>query len=253
VSGSPPPRIGITAYREVTDWGPWTERADLLPSTYADAVAAAGAVPVLLPLVSATVERGVETALDGIHALVLSGGPDVDPSLYGRERGPETDEPRADRDAWESALAREAMRRGMPLLGICRGLQLLNVALGGTLIQHLPDAIGHDRHRPVVGEFAVHDVRTAPGSRAAGILGARSETQSHHHQAIEGLGDGLVATAWADDDTIEAVEAPGCAGWMVAVQWHPEEADGEPLFEALTKAALSYRDLGAEPVAAGAA
>jgi putative glutamine amidotransferase len=241
VSRSQPPRVGLSAYREDTRWGAWHERADLLSSTYSDAVAAAGAVPLLLPVASKNVEGGTSAALDSVHGLILTGGPDVDPSLYGQERHPETDEPRTTRDSWEWELAHEAMRRDIPLLGICRGLQLLNVALGGGLIQHLPDVVGSDGHRPVVGEFTIHSVSTAPGSRIAGIMGGEASIPSHHHQAIGSLAAGLVPTGWAPDGTIEAVEMPART-WTVAVQWHPEEGGGEPLFQAFVDAARAYRE-----------
>ena len=246
-----PPRIAITAYREDTRWGAWSERADLLTATYADAVAAAGAVPILLSVAGAALEGSARAPSTGCTAWCCPGAPTSTPPAYGRERGPHTDAPRVERDAWETALALEALERGLPLLGICRGMQLLNVALGGTLIQHLPDAVGHDQHRLVVGEFALHDIHTAAGTVIDDIVGRDSgPTASHHHQAVDAVAPVLTATAWAEDGTVEAVEMPGCRGWMLAVQWHPEEVRGTHVFASLVEAAVAYRGrVEASPVA----
>lgn len=216
------------------------ENVDLLTSSYASAIAAAGGVPLLLPAVAVRVEGGLEAALDGVHALVLSGGPDVDPARYGQPREALTDEPRTERDEWELALAQAAVRRGLPLLGICRGLQVLNVALGGTLFQHLPHVVGSDLHRPKPGAFTSHPVRTQAGSRIGTTMGSVAVVPGHHHQGVDVLGADLVATAWSDDGLVEAAEIPGDS-WLVAVQWHPEEGSGESLFAAFVSAALEYR------------
>jgi putative glutamine amidotransferase len=179
--------------------------------------------------------------LDGLHGLVITGGADVDPARYGATAGEHTDRPRTDRDEWEIALTVGALRRGLPLLGICRGLQVLNVVLGGTLVQHLPDATagtdgtdGTDpaepvRHGGAPGEFVDHAVRIDPASRLGGIVGAHAIAASHHHQGIDRLAADLVATAWTADGLIEAVERSGPA-WVLAVQWHPEVRGGQALF-----------------------
>jgi gamma-glutamyl-gamma-aminobutyrate hydrolase PuuD len=235
-----PPRAGLTMYREPASWGVWDEPADLLPATYADSVAAAGALPVLLPAVEIDVPAGVETALDGLHGLVLTGGPDVDPARYRAVRHPRTGPARSRRDGWEIALACAALDRDMPVLAICRGVQVLNVALGGDLHQHLPDAVGHDAHSPVVGVHGRHGVRLAAGTRIRALLGPDATVATYHHQAIDRLGSGLVATGWAEDGTIEAVEIDG-ASWAVGVQWHPEVHDGAALFAGFRAACDHYR------------
>ncbi|MGN6608043.1 MAG: gamma-glutamyl-gamma-aminobutyrate hydrolase family protein [Jatrophihabitans sp.] len=247
------PRIGLTVYREAAAWGPWDERADLLPATYADAVVDAGGAPLLLPPASVTREAA-DAVLDGVHGLVLTGGADVDPERYGARRHERTGPPRADRDGWEIALAHAALDRGMPLLAICRGLQVLNVALGGTLHQHLPDIVGHDGHCPVVGAHARHDVRIEPHSRLASAVGTAASVPTHHHQAVAALAPSLTAVAWADDGTVEAAERPD-GPWVVGVQWHPEVADGRPLFAAFVAACraamIDTRPDRLQPVPAG--
>ena len=235
-----PPRAGLTTYRDQAAWGVWNEPADLLPASYADSVAAAGVVPVLLPPVLAGSAAAAESVLDGVHGVVLAGGADVDPARYGAARDPQSGPPRPDRDAWELALVREALRRGMPVLAICRGMQVLNVALGGTLVQHLPDAVGSDAHCPTVGVHGRHDVQLAAGTIVQRVFGDVADAATYHHQGIERLGDGLVATGWTADGVVEAVERPG-DGWIVGVQWHPEVVNGAPLFEAFAEACRHYR------------
>jgi gamma-glutamyl-gamma-aminobutyrate hydrolase PuuD len=231
------PVVGITAYCEQARWGVWDQRATLLPQAYVDAVADAGGAPVLLPPVP-----GVAAALHRLDALIISGGPDVEPGLYGEEPGPRTTVVRPERDAAEIAMFREATGAGLPVLGICRGMQLMNVALGGTLIQHLPDVVGHDGHSPSPGTIAAHQVRIAAPSRLAALLGVSSDSTNavvvptHHHQGIARLGDGFTACAWADDGTVEAIEADGLP-FAVAVQWHPEAGADLSLFRALVAAA----------------
>jgi putative glutamine amidotransferase len=237
-----PPVIGISAYTEQARWGAWDSPALLLPRRYADSVAAAGGVPVLLPPVP-----GIEHAVARLDGLILSGGGDIDPAEFGAPAAPEIRGVRPARDAAEFALVSAAFERGLPLLGICRGLQVLNVARGGTLHQHLPSVVGHDGHRPVLGGYGSHPVRVAPGSRLAGILGDAGELDefpvpTHHHQAIDRLGEGLTATAWTTDGVIEAVELAPPAGangtWLaMAVQWHPEAGTDPRLFQALVAAA----------------
>jgi putative glutamine amidotransferase len=233
-----PARIGLTTYREQAAWGVWNDSADLLPASYVDSVAASGALPLLLPPVD--VPGAVEAALDGLHGLVLTGGPDVDPASYGAARDPHTGLPRRTRDAWETALARAALDRDLPVLAICRGIQVLNVALGGDLIQHLPDTVGNDTHCPTVGVHGRHSVRLEAGTRIGALLGPETTVATYHHQAVDRLGAGLVATGWADDGTVEAVELDA-PGWVVGVQWHPEVHDGARLFAGLRSACDHYR------------
>jgi gamma-glutamyl-gamma-aminobutyrate hydrolase PuuD len=225
------PRIGLTAYRETASWGVWNQSADLLPAGYADGVVAAGGAALLLPSPGpgAALDEQAGSVLDGLDGLLLTGGPDVDPARYGADRDERTQAPRPERDAWEIALTHAAIGREMPVLCVCRGLQTLNVALGGTLIQHLPDRVGHDDHSPAPGQYGRHEVHTRPGTRIAQAYGERAEVATYHHQAVEVLAPGLVPTAWADDATIEAAESEG-PSWLVAVQWHPEVFNGARLF-----------------------
>jgi putative glutamine amidotransferase len=231
-------RIGVTTYRDTARWAVWDEPADLLPSNYADSVVAAGGVPLLVPPI-VTGAAAADAVLDGLHGLVLAGGADVDPSQYGARRGPNTGPPRPDRDASEALLARAALDRGVPLLAVCRGMQVLNVLLGGTLVQHLPDVVGHEGHCPTPGLHGRHDVSVAEGSRLGALLGSRFGVATYHHQAVADLGRGLVATAWADDGTVEGVELQA-QGWTVGVQWHPEVVDGGRLFAGFLAACESY-------------
>lgn len=237
------PLVGISCYAQRARWGTWDDEAVLLPRRYADKVVQAGGIPVLLPPVP-----GIEQALPRLDALVLSGGGDIDPACYATPRDPATGPASAARDGAEAALCRGALELGLPLLGICRGLQVINVSLGGTLHQHLPGIVGHDGHSPEESGYGRHEVTVAADSRLADVLGrAELAVPTHHHQAIAGLGDGLVATAWATDDIIEAVEfgadefgtgaRDGAA--MLAVQWHPEAGDDLSLFRWLIVAARS--------------
>jgi putative glutamine amidotransferase len=231
------PLIGISSYAQQARWGAWDDQAVLLPRRYADKVALAGGSPLLLPPLP-----GIERTLPRLDGLVLSGGGDIDPARYAAGRDPETGPASDERDSAELALCRTALDLGLPLLGICRGLQVINVALGGTLHQHLPDITGHTRHSPAMGRYDSHDVHVTPDSRLARVLG-RTElpVPTHHHQAIDKLGRGLAATAWADDGIIEAAEAADSDGaaapFMLAVQWHPEVGDDLSLFRGLVAAA----------------
>jgi len=230
------PVIGITAYAQDAKWGVWHVPAVLIPLSYVDAVEGAGGRAVLIP----PTEVGVEETLDALDGVVFSGGADVDPSRYGAEPHPETDTPQTRRDAGEMALLQAALARDVPVLAICRGFQLLNVARGGDLIQHLPEKVGHDVHKQVPGEFVEHPVEIKGGSRLASIVGESSDVTSHHHQALGRVGDGLVETAWAADGTLEAVEDPS-RRFTVGVQWHPEAGEDAALFEALVAEAREYR------------
>jgi len=233
------PVIGVSAYCELARWGVWEREAVVLPRRYADAVTAAGGIPVLLPP-----EPGIGDALARLDGLMLSGGGDIDPARYGEEPSAHLTSVRGERDAAEFALLSAAMSLRLPVLGICRGMQVINVARGGSLHQHLPDIVGNDGHAPVPGAFGQHEVRVAAGSRLSVILGrdamASITTPTHHHQAVDRLGQGLTATAWAADGTIEAFEADGGGQFVVAVQWHPEAGDDPSLFRALVAAARDH-------------
>lgn len=247
--GAGPPLIGISSYREQARWSTWDMHAVLLPERYVQSVAAAGAIPVLLPAMA-----GIEQVIGRLDGLVLSGGGDIDPARYGEPRDPACGPANPDRDRAELALFRAALAQQLPVLGICRGMQVINVALGGTLHQHLPDVVGHDGHAPKPGSFGEHEVRVEPGSRLASIL-HRTDLTDHlpvvvptaHHQAVDRLGAGLAATAWTQDGTIEAAElGPGQHPFAVAVQWHPEAGEDLSLFRALAAAAARRE----EPVTA---
>lgn len=242
MNGSEPARpvIGLTSYLDRARSGVWDVPASFLPANYFRGVNAAGGIAVLLP--PQPVDQHIAArVLDGLAGLVITGGKDIDPAAYGQERHPSTDQPGGGRDAWEFALLTEALARGMPVLGICRGAQVLNVALGGTLHQHLPDVLGHSGHRAGDAEFTTMGVRTVPGTRLAELVGASCRVQCYHHQAIADLGEHLIVSARDDDEVIEAVELPGDA-FALAVQWHPEESlDADlRLFTAIVEAARSY-------------
>lgn len=235
-STGPPARIGLTTYVERAQQGVWDVPAAYLQYQYVESVTRVGGLALLLPPqpVSAA---AVDAVLDSVDGLVLTGGKDVDARLYGEQPHVEADEPRTERDAWELALLRGALDRDLPVLGICRGAQVLNVALGGTLEQHLPDALGEDNHRAGPGRFVSRAVRTVPGSRLASILGEEAAASCYHHQAIAKLAPDLVASGHAEDGIVEALEKPG-EPFVVAVQWHPEETlDDVRLFHALVEAA----------------
>ena len=233
------PTIGICTPLERARWGAWDLDAFLVPRNYVDAVRRAGGLVLLLAPDPAITEDPDEI-LDRVDAVMLGGGADLDPGSYGAERHPETIGCVPERDAFEIALARRALERDLPVLGICRGMQLINVARGGTLHQHLPDVVGHDHHRRVLGTFDGndHDVRLEPGSLAA--RAAREElhaTKSHHHQAVDRVGDGLVVTGWAEIDELpEAIELPGNR-FALGVQWHPEADEASRLIAALVEEA----------------
>lgn len=226
------PMIGISAYAESVSWSAWEEPATLVPQAYVDRVAATGCVPVVLPPVP-----GAGRAMSRLDGLVLTGGGDVDPALYGAAPHPQTARVQPGRDAAELALLVAALEAGLPVLGICRGMQLLNVFHCGTLCQHLPEATGHDGHSPAPAEYGTQKVSMAPDSAIAAILGrAAVGVQCHHHQAIDRLGAGLTATAWSDDGVIEAVELADHP-FAIGVQWHPEVSEDDSLFRALAEAA----------------
>ncbi|QKW36049.1 gamma-glutamyl-gamma-aminobutyrate hydrolase family protein [Actinomadura sp. NAK00032] len=225
-----PPVIGITTYQEPARWGTWVREAALLPAPYARSVERAGGVPVLLP--PAATLRGVDLLMGRLDGIVLAGGGDVDPELYGAARHHETGPPQPQRDRFELALVRAAVSADLPFLAICRGMQVLNVARGGALIQHLPEAVGHSGHAAQAGLVGSHPVRISPASRIGEILGDAAEVPTYHHQAVGRLGKGLSAVAWAEDQVVEAIELQGHR-FGLAVQWHPEEGEDKRLFEAL--------------------
>ncbi len=227
------PVIGITTYLEQARFGLWDLPAAVLPHGYLDGVAAAGGVPVLLPPVG-HVTADVLSRVDG---LIVAGGADIDPVQYGAAREPATGPARPDRDFSEHLLIEAAIANGVPLLAVCRGMQLLNVVLGGTLHQHLPDVVGNTEHLPTPGIFGRVPVKVLADSRLSTIVGSEVDVHCHHHQAVDMLGAGLVPVAWAGDGTVEAVELPD-PEFVLGVQWHPEE-DGvdRRLFEALVSAA----------------
>jgi anthranilate synthase component 2/putative glutamine amidotransferase len=234
VSSASKPRIGITTYLEPTVWGVWQRDAALLPRVYLDSVVAAGGVPLLLPPVGTD-----PTVLDIVDGLIVAGGCDVDPSAYGAPAHPETVGTRPGRDEHERVLIQGALDRDLPLLAICRGLQMLNVTLGGTLHQHLPDVVAHDEHRPSPAIFGTTEVKVEPGTLTAGLLGDHAGVHCYHHQALDVVAPGLKVTARAGDGTVEAVEVEGRA-FALGVQWHPEEnPDDLRLFTALIAASRS--------------
>jgi putative glutamine amidotransferase len=232
------PLIGVCAAVERASFGVWKdEPAVLLPLSYARAIHGAGGMMAMLPPDRVGTEDPNEV-LDRIDALVLGGGADIDPENQGVDAHPETIGSNPDRDRFEIALARAALDRGTPLLGVCRGMQILNVACGGTLDQHIPDRLGHDRHRPVPGSWAEHEVRIEPGSLAARAAGTEKlMVKSHHHQGVDEIPDALTATAWAtDDESVEAVESAN-GGFTLGVLWHPEEDPEDRVIPALVEQA----------------
>ncbi len=234
---TPTPVIGVCAPLERARWAVWDMPAALVAANYLEAAWAAGARTVLIPPdpVLAKDPGSVLTRIDG---LLLIGGADISADRYGAVSHERSEPPQPDRDAVEIALVRDAITRGLPTLGICRGLQIINVALGGTLCQHLPDELGSRAHRRHIGQFEGngHDVSIAPHSLAAHAIGSElHRVISHHHQGVRELADGLVASGWSEDGLIEAVERPG--GYLLGVQWHPEADPASPIIRSLVDAA----------------
>ncbi|MEU0072687.1 gamma-glutamyl-gamma-aminobutyrate hydrolase family protein [Streptomyces sp. NPDC006332] len=225
------PLIGVSTYLEAAAaWGQWELEAALLPAGYPRLVQRAGGLATMLPPDAPEHAAATVARLDG---LVIAGGPDVEPYRYGAERDPRTGPPAAARDAWELALIDAALAAGLPLLGVCRGMQLLNVALGGTLVQHI------DGHAEVPGVFGRHPVKPVPGTLLAEVVPEESSVPTFHHQAVDRLGRDLVPSAYAADGTVEAVELPGPT-WVMGVQWHPEMADDLRVMRALVEAATPH-------------
>jgi putative glutamine amidotransferase len=232
------PLIGLTTYREMARWGVWDQRADVLPAQYAEAVVGCGGVPVLLPPVDGP--GAAETVVARLDGLVISGGADVDPSRYDAEPHPRTAGWRPDRDAWELALLDAADALALPVLGVCRGMQVMAVHAGGRLDQHTPDLVGDDDHSPGGDVFGSVAVTTEAGSRLAALVGQSLTVNCHHHQSVAEH-PGFLASARADDGTLEAMEAADGDRFCLAVQWHPETVADVGLLAGLVRAAAAYR------------
>jgi putative glutamine amidotransferase len=237
------PAIGITVARIEATWGVWNQPAAVLPFAYITAVQRAGGTALLIPPDPALADEP-EGVLERIDALILSGGHDIDPAFYGAEPHPATNGTVAERDRTEIGLARRAVELDMPVLGVCRGMQLLNVAFGGTLHQHLPELFGHEEHRRVPGSFvgSDHDVTLTSGSRAAHAAGETVHvTKSHHHQGVDRIGQGLIVSGSSTlDELAEAIENPECR-FVLGVQWHPEADESSSVIETLVEQARDYR------------
>jgi gamma-glutamyl-gamma-aminobutyrate hydrolase PuuD len=229
--------VGITTYVEPARWGAWELEAALIPYAYVQAVERAGARALLVP---PSVDA-VEETLDALDGLLLSGGSDLDPDTYGADAHPATNGLRPERDRAELALLDAALARDMPVLAICRGFQVLNVARGGDLVQHLPEVVGDERHREVPGTFSDHPVRIDDGSKLGAVLGDTGPVKSSHHQGVGTVGRGLREVAWAEDGTIEGLEDPE-RRFAVGVLWHPEAGEDPKLFDALVAEARAYRE-----------
>ncbi len=230
------PVIGITTHITSARWSYWETEAALVPAAYVNAVEHAGGRALLVP----PSEDGIEETLDAVDGLIFSGGADIDPDLYGQDPHPETRGVHPERDRGELALLEAALARDMPLLAICRGSQVLNIARGGDLLQHLPDVVGDEKHKHTPGTFGDHDVTLEEGTRLATMLGDHAPVKSHHHQGFGRIGDGLRVAAHADDGAIEAVEATD-RRFAFGVLWHPEAGEDERLFEELVKEAARYK------------
>jgi putative glutamine amidotransferase len=231
------PIVGITSYAEEVTWGAWVEPSAVVPLAYVRSVEHAGGRPLVVP----PSEEGIEETLAVLDGIIFSGGSDLHPELYDADPHPETREVREERDRAELALLSAALERDMPVLAVCRGSQILNVARGGDLVQHLPEVVGHERHRHKPGAFSDHDVTLEPETRIGRLLGERAPVKSHHHQGFGRIGEGLQEAAWAEDGTIEALEDPA-KRFAVGVLWHPEEGEDMALFEALVEEASRYRE-----------
>lgn len=236
------PVIGLSAYREQARFGVWDQRTDLLCAEYATAVERSGGAPVLLPVQQ---PAGAEAVVARVDALIIAGGADVDPAAYGEQPHDQTVKVRPDRDAWEVALLDAAEARGIPVLGVCRGMQVMAVRDGGTLEQHLPERLGTDLHSPGGDVYGDVEVTTHPGTRTREVLAERTTVRCHHHQAVHEH-PGYEVSARADDGTLEAMEKPD-RDFFVAVQWHPEAGTDPRLFEAVIAAAGARASSAASP------
>jgi putative glutamine amidotransferase len=231
------PVIGITTYLTLARFGVWEDDAALIPAAYVRAVEAAGGRALLVP----PSMEGIDETLDALDGLLFSGGSDLDPEIYGQEAHAETDGVVPERERGEIALLQAALERDMPVLAVCRGSQVLNVARGGDLVQHLPEVVGDEKHKHTPGVFADHDVDLVSGTRVQQILGDHAPVKSHHHHGYGQLGEGLREAARADDGTIEALEDPSLR-FAVGVLWHPEAGEDFALFEALVEEARAYHE-----------
>jgi len=231
------PIVGITSYVEDAAWGYWRLEAALIPQMYIEAIERAGGRALVVP----PSEDGVEETLDALDGLLLSGGADLDPASYGAEPDPATNNIRPERDRAELALLEGALARDMPVLAVCRGSQILNVARGGDLVQDLPEVIGDERHRETPGIFSQHPVRIEDDSQLGSIASGHGPVASSHHQGFGRIGEGLREVAWADDGTVEALEDPS-HHFALGVLWHPEAGEDARLFEALVAEARRYRE-----------
>ncbi|HZC30723.1 MAG TPA: gamma-glutamyl-gamma-aminobutyrate hydrolase family protein [Gaiellaceae bacterium] len=231
------PLIGITSYVEEAAWGAWHLEAALIPQMYVEAVERAGGRALVVP----PSEDGVEETLDALDGLLLSGGADLDPAGYDADPHPATNNVRPARDRAELALLEGALARDMPVLAVCRGSQILNVARGGDLVQHLPEVLGDERHRETPGVFSAHPVRIEDDSRLGAVIPEHGPVMSSHHQGFGRIGEGLREVAWADDGTVEGLEDPSHR-FALGVLWHPEAGEDARLFEALVAEAGSYRE-----------
>lgn len=231
-----PPLIGLSSYVGLASWRTWRDvPAALVPHAYVDRVLAAGGVPVIVPPAATSTPEMLGVVADRLDGLILIGGPDLDPAGYGQPPHPLAQVPAPERDVAEAALLATMRERRRPVLGICRGIQVMAVAAGGQLIQHLPDVLGHEGHSPGPSRYGEHDVTISTDSVLHSILGPASQVNSYHHQ---GLADhpGYVATAWAPDGTVEAIEDPALP-FCIGVLWHPEVGADPRLFQALVDAA----------------
>ena len=235
-----PPLIGLTTYREEASWGVWRTSADLVPTVYTRAVEDAGGVPVLLPPVSraARAHEAAVAAVSGVSGLVVVGGADVEPVRYGEAPHPRTTTWREDRDRWELAVLDAAAAVDLPVLGVCRGMQVMAVHAGGTLDQHVPDLVGHERHSPGGDAFGETAVSIPPGSRLSTVVAPRLTVHCHHHQSVR-THPGYEAVAWSEEGVLEAIETPGDR-FCLGVQWHPEMTVDAGLFTALVSAARTW-------------
>jgi putative glutamine amidotransferase len=243
------PVVGISTYREPAAWGVWQQVADLQFAQYADAVVEFAAVPVLLtpaPVGGRDPAGSAEAVVARLDGLLIAGGADVDPGRYGAQAHPETAGIRPDRDAWELALLDAARARDLPTLGICRGMQLMAVHAGGTLVQHTPDAVGHTDHSPGGDVFGTTEVRIETASQLAKVQGEQVVGPCHHHQSVA-THPGFVVTGRSPDGTIEAMESTvteGDSSFWVGVQWHPEMGPDHAPIEALVRAARAGASAG---------
>ncbi len=237
------PVIGVSCYVENIDRDPWVgQRSAVLPFDYLRHVAAAGGIALILPPRLDADEEMAAAVVDRLDGLILAGGADVEASRYAAAPHPTSQAPRPDRDAWELALAAQSWRRGLPTLGVCRGMQIMAVGAGASLVQHVPDTVGSEEHCPTLGAFGEHTVRAVDGTRLGGILGTDDlAVPTYHHQGIDAdsVGHtGYTISAWHRDGTPEGLEDPG-QPFRIAVQWHPEAGDDPRLFMALVAAATS--------------